>query len=1478
MSYAGFRTLHAPTGVDAAAAAFLTHTARSPPTLPESGWPGALPSPAAGSSPRVQVTPRPSPRSAEGPPHVDLPPDLVIAKANMLEIYRLCTQPQLGSGAGISDKPFLQLVCEHRLQENIEGLAVLAGQGGGRGQRCGRRDALLLAFREAKISVLEFDDASHALRTMQASCPILGIWLCIKDYSNVTHCPGKTCHCLSLHYYEGDEWQSLKRGHERFPRGPIARADPLGRCAAVLLFRCQLALFRAANPSLGLGLLPGEEEPVGGGQVSYIAHLRDAGIPHVRDFVFLHGYTEPVAAVLWEAEPAWAGTLPLSKRSIASLSALSLNTSLRQHPIIWSFSVSQDFLSFLLPSFSIGYPTKSIEMHSMPSPGGQECCCLVSLQGLPFDVFSVTAVPHPVGGVLVLGTNSVHHCSQAQQVSLAVNDFGKGQEAEVPRASVTTVLDGAQATWLAPHVALVATKIGVFYLLSLIFDGRAVVRLELSESRASSLPSCLVTLDGSYLFLGSRLGDSLLIQYAPAPHLPLSDQHLSDGNKTLPDLDVCGLLSPASKKRRVLLEGQASISAEEDLLLYSSSPSADGPASSYPHLDRPGRFDFAVVDSLLNVAPLRALAHGVRSATDAGDVGGEGALQDSHELLACSGHGKNGSISVLHRFIQPEVISEAAVPSCQAIWTVYHEADDCPPLLEEGPTDAHHAYLIMSLEDRTIVLETREDLAEVTDAVGYFSEGPTVAVGNFFGRRMVLQVFRNGVRLLDGPKLVQEVAVSGVMRATVQDPYAVLQLVDGRLQLVTACLLAHGVTLSDIDIGPERPTCFALHCDQPETAWLTAACSGGKGEPKDTVHHGYCTLCMRDGAMEIFGLPGFKCVFREAKLGAGPRVLKDSSAKVRKPESQEVEDVPFAQEVCMPAWRGGHSRQPFLLALLSDGRLLCYRAYTYDSLKAEGRRSRLRFVRLAIDQLPCVAPEPKMRVAGRIGEVSQRLVAFDNIGGMPGAVMIGARVLWLMAVRGRLRAHHQKADAVIVAFASLHNVHCAHGFVTVTSQGQLRICNLPHLLHYDSEWPVLKIPLRVTAHDIAYHADSNAYVLVTSTPGKRLLAEVVEQGEEGDVDEADDGQGGKSKGQLVPVKLYEVCALSAKRDFAIEQNQLLKVGEHVTTLRVLFIQNLSGGSTEALVVVGTMFVRGEDVPSKGRVLLYTLKESAEGEKNKLQLLEVLEKEMKGGVTAVASLQGAILLAVGPKLVLHTWDGKDITATAFYDAPLYVVNLTTVKNYVLLGDVHKSISGRRMAHSFYFLPKTSRLWIATHLSSEFLIDGPQLSLVAADRNKNLKILVYAPKSLQSWKGQKLLTRAEFHVGAHTTRFLRIQCPSTSQSKTHAARYALLFGTLDGGVAVLAPVDELAFRRLQALQRVLVDAVPHTAGLNPQAFREYRTGGEAHSPGPDNIVDCDLLFQYDMLDFRDQLRLATQIGSSRLQITASLRDFAASTSFL
>lgn len=48
-----------------------------------------------------------------------------------------------------------------RLHGNVESLAILS-QGGADNYR--RRDSIILAFEDAKISVLEFDDSIHGLR------------------------------------------------------------------------------------------------------------------------------------------------------------------------------------------------------------------------------------------------------------------------------------------------------------------------------------------------------------------------------------------------------------------------------------------------------------------------------------------------------------------------------------------------------------------------------------------------------------------------------------------------------------------------------------------------------------------------------------------------------------------------------------------------------------------------------------------------------------------------------------------------------------------------------------------------------------------------------------------------------------------------------------------------------------------------------------------------------------------------------------------------------------------------------------------------------------------------------------------------------------------------------------------------------------------------------------------------------------------
>lgn len=55
---------------------------------------------------------------------------------------------------------WVELCC--RLHGNVESMAALSIGGGDGGKR---RDSIILTFQDAKISVLEFDDSIHGLRT-----------------------------------------------------------------------------------------------------------------------------------------------------------------------------------------------------------------------------------------------------------------------------------------------------------------------------------------------------------------------------------------------------------------------------------------------------------------------------------------------------------------------------------------------------------------------------------------------------------------------------------------------------------------------------------------------------------------------------------------------------------------------------------------------------------------------------------------------------------------------------------------------------------------------------------------------------------------------------------------------------------------------------------------------------------------------------------------------------------------------------------------------------------------------------------------------------------------------------------------------------------------------------------------------------------------------------------------------------------------
>nr|CAB3486600.1 unnamed protein product [Digitaria exilis] len=313
----------------------------------------------------------------------------------------------------------------------------------------------------------------------------------------------------------------------------------------------------------------------------------------------------------------------------------------------------------------------------------------------------------------------------------------------------------------------------------------------------------------------------------------------------------------------------------------------------------------------------------------------------------------------------------------------------------------------------------------------------------------------------------------------------------------------------------------------------------------------------------------------------------------------------------------------------------------------------------------------------------------------------------------------------------------------IGGMGFLKICQLPSAYNYDNYWPVQKVPLHGTPHQVTYYAEQSLYPLIVSVPVVRPLNQVLSSmaDQELGMHIENNGTVGDDLQKVYTVDEFEVRVMELEKSSGRWEARFtipMQPFENALTVRIVTLQNTTTTENETLMAIGTAYVQGEDVAARGRVLLFSF---SINENPQNLVMEVYSKESKGAVSAVASLQGHLLIASGPKITLNKWTGSELTAVAFYDAPLHVVSLNV-----------------------------------------------------------------------------------------------------------------------------------------SLQRKLVDAVPHVCGLNPRSFRHFNSSGKAHRPGPDNIIDFELLSHYEMLSLEEQLDIAQQIGTTRLQILANFSDFSLSTSFL
>jgi cleavage and polyadenylation specificity factor subunit 1 len=614
----------------------------------------------------------------------------------------------LGPRADRANSTKLVLVAEIPLAGTVTGLARIKTPNARHG--C---DSLLIALKDARLSLVEWDAERHTLST------------------------------VSIHYYEQEELQGSPWAAPLSHYVNFLAADPGSRCAALKFGARNLAIlpFRQADEDIDMGdwdeeldgPRPAKDQPSavinGASNIedtpyspSFVLRLSnlDPSLLHPVHLAFLHEYREPTFGIL------------------ASTAGASNSLGRKDH--------------FVYMVFTLDLQQKA-------------STTILSVAGLPQDLFRVVPLPAPVGGALLVGSNELIHIDQSGKPNgVAVNpmtkqctSFGLVDQSDLNLRLEDCVIDVLTADL---GELLIILNDGRMAVVTFRIDGRTVSGLELKmlpeSSGGSVVPGRVSTISRigrNAMFAGLEEGDSLLFGWA---------KKQAQVGRRKPRTKDAGVDMEVEDESAVEEEEEED---EDDLYGEESAPRHQ-PVSAVSSL-MSGDLTFRIHDRLLNIAPIQAMTYGqpvwlAGSEEERNSAG----INSDLQLVCAVGRDKSASLATLNLAIQPKVIGRFEFPEARGFWTMCAKKP-VPKSLQgdKGGNALGKDYDMTGQYDKfMIVAKVDLDGYEKSDvyaltAAGFESlggtefdpaAGITIEAGTMGNGSRIIQILKSEVRCYDG--------------------------------------------------------------------------------------------------------------------------------------------------------------------------------------------------------------------------------------------------------------------------------------------------------------------------------------------------------------------------------------------------------------------------------------------------------------------------------------------------------------------------------------------------------------------------------------------------------------------------------------------------------------------------------------------------------------------------------------------------------
>lgn len=1346
--------------------------------------------------------------------------NLIVAKTSLLQIFDV-------NVAGESDNAHLNLVAEYPLQGTVTALAkvtLLKSKSGG--------DALLIAFRDAKLSLIEWDPGQHSIST------------------------------ISIHYYENHD-QLLCPWSPDLPDCPVRlTVDPSSRCAAFNFNNHSLAIipFHQDNDDLVMDddLDDSDEDNANrsptkqnnGDAVrqdklyapSFVLPMTalDPTLLHPLASTFLHEYREPTLGVLFSTQAASQNMAP-ERRDV------------------------------------LAYAVYTLDVEQKAST------TLLSLTRLPNDLHQVIALPAPIGGALLVGGNELVHVDQGgRSNAVGVNEMSKqcSSFSMADQSDLELRLEGCRVENLAnsTNEMLLVLNHGQFAVVTFRIDGRSVSGLSVrkiddswTKPVFSARCSTMTSVGVSLLFIGSEEADSVLISTArKAPHLKKqpSRAYIDNGNGDI-DLD----------------DDQIDEDEDDDDDLYAESKTTGNIQQGALEGS-----NIVLSDRLHSLAPVQDMALGrpsKRKREEDEDLESKHNNSDRLDMLLSCNNGGNGCLAFLSRSFEPKVVKRYKRTHARSVWALSSDSSeldvDARPfddmiVVTEGPAANQSSLLSLSatIEEREANDFEKNDRAIATGRLG---TGSHVVV---YARDV--RAYNKDFGLDQIFAIVDEEAdaTAEVVAATVTDTHILILKDDQTMSLLKVDKSGDLDEVDLPDIVPSEDIISACLFNDYRNFFDTKRFTRNSNSTQSLI----LAVLTKDGIFSLHPVSNLGVqIFHYSTLDFLPTYLSHDAPV---PKHWRITDNIVEMTVC--SLGSQLYSKPYLVVRNSSSDITIYEPYQVPSVQGA-----YRFIKLSCHNGDVRESLNDRGEDDPSEAATSKLVPLHDVGGMATVFVTGKYPSIIVKPRTSMPRLHKLDTGEILHVSGFHDSSCNRGFVYVDAVGQLTFCEIPPSIIMDfADWTIEKVDISEEVTSLTYYPRTGSYVVATCSPAPFHLPRDDEWHPDWTVENEKASPDFLPTTNSFTLKLIssKTHSIISQYHFGPDEHVMavkcmsLEVSEQTHERKDLIVVGTGIARGENVVTRGNLYLFD----------IVDVVPHPEIPETDLKLKMITKEDVRGAVTAISDIgtQGFLLAAQGQKcMVRGLREDNAILPVAFMDMRYYVSVAKSLPGtgLTILADAFSGLWLMGYSEEPYKMQLLGRdLENPSVVAAEFMPQEKQLYIISSDGNGDLRVLQYDPWNPKTERGSILLHKSTFNTGYFPTLMTLLpRSPTPSEvllATTSAAAAAaaaandtsdsedgmqveldldipplpttqqILMTTREGAIALITPLSEQSYRRLSTLQTALTGQLDQPCSLNPRAYRQVETDGM----GGRAMIDGEMVRRWLVQSSQHKYNHADRVGGS------------------